>query len=213
VGIKYLLGIDTAVYTGSIALFAGPELVSSIDSGISRSENLLVKIQSVLNKSSTKPTDLDAVVVSLGPGSFTGIRIGIATLLGLKASLSAECFGISVIDAIKADPSGNGCIPIVPLGRHQYLIASNSSEYGFAPNLNKSEILDESELIERVTNMDSAKFILPKPFGAEDAESLQIFCSMTNVSFCQASIAQLLCRCVLSGEFNNKGFSPIYAQR
>lgn len=99
---KIALAIESAIAGGSLALYNGGEMIASRlgDGDVSRAEVLLVNISEMLNEFGVKKTDLGSIAVSLGPGSFTGIRIGIATALGLKNALGIECVGISTLEAI-----------------------------------------------------------------------------------------------------------------
>jgi tRNA threonylcarbamoyladenosine biosynthesis protein TsaB len=79
-----VLAVDTATEALGLALRAGEhtrcELVLA---GLRHSETLLPQVRRLLNDSGLKPADLDLIVCSLGPGSFTGIRIGLAAVKGL----------------------------------------------------------------------------------------------------------------------------------
>ncbi len=82
------LAIDTAGFDGSISLMNDGEVVDYIllDEGISRAEDLIFRIRDLMIKKHWKTKDLDFVSYCSGPGSFTGIRIGAATSLGISLS-------------------------------------------------------------------------------------------------------------------------------
>ncbi|HLA96751.1 MAG TPA: tRNA (adenosine(37)-N6)-threonylcarbamoyltransferase complex dimerization subunit type 1 TsaB [Pyrinomonadaceae bacterium] len=115
------LAIETAIMGGSISLVQnGKEIDSWIGgSDVSRSEDLLISISELLIKNSFEISQLGSIGVSIGPGSYTGIRVGIATALGLKNSLHVPCAGIPVLSAI------NNFFPVtsgiaaaaIPIGR------------------------------------------------------------------------------------------------
>ena len=76
-----ILCIETATVNCSVAVFIDGELISIRESntgGYSHSENLHVYIKEVLAESHLEMKDIDAVVVSRGPGSYTGLRIGVS---------------------------------------------------------------------------------------------------------------------------------------
>jgi tRNA threonylcarbamoyl adenosine modification protein YeaZ len=102
----YLLAIETAVAGGSIALFDGDTYVDGRSGNVSRSETLLSCIDELLIAQGIKKSAIRELAVSLGPGSYTGIRIGIATALGLKNAFSLECIGVSVLFAMSAVSDG-----------------------------------------------------------------------------------------------------------
>lgn len=115
-----VLAIESAIRGGSIALFINGELVQSRlgNSDVSRAEDLLVNIKVMLDEAGIDRHSIGTVVISNGPGSYTGIRIGGATALGLKNSLNAEIRSISILSAM-ADihgPDGK-IIAAVPTGK------------------------------------------------------------------------------------------------
>ncbi|HMO80136.1 MAG TPA: tRNA (adenosine(37)-N6)-threonylcarbamoyltransferase complex dimerization subunit type 1 TsaB [Pyrinomonadaceae bacterium] len=114
------LAIEPAVAGGSIGLYEYGSEVGSIcgDESISRAEALLPNVQKLLAENSLGKSDIKQVVVSTGPGSFTGIRIGLATALGLKASLGVDTIGVSVLSAMSLLVSdANRWICAVPIGK------------------------------------------------------------------------------------------------
>ncbi|HKX84886.1 MAG TPA: tRNA (adenosine(37)-N6)-threonylcarbamoyltransferase complex dimerization subunit type 1 TsaB [Pyrinomonadaceae bacterium] len=112
------LAIEAAVAGGSLALFQGGALIGSRpgDADVSRAETLLPQIAEMFSESNVDKTDISRIAVSLGPGSFTGIRIGVATALGLKNGLGVPCHGISSLKAI-AYASEGSLIAAVPVGK------------------------------------------------------------------------------------------------
>lgn len=96
------LAIETAVGNGSLSLFENSILMDqwSSETKISRSDQFLPALAAFLNKNNLDKTDLDVIAVSLGPGSFTGARVGLATALALKNGLNIKCVGISILQAI-----------------------------------------------------------------------------------------------------------------
>jgi tRNA threonylcarbamoyladenosine biosynthesis protein TsaB len=100
---RRLLAIDCAVGGGSVAVLRGETIVASsteIDGSPARAEEILQITKAVLSKAENSIDELDTIAVSVGPGSYSGIRIGVATAAGLAAALSIPCMGVSVLDAI-----------------------------------------------------------------------------------------------------------------
>lgn len=115
-----VLAIESAVGGGSIALLSGTELLGSTsgETQTSRAENLLVNISRLLDESGVRKNEIGRIAVSNGPGSFTGIRIGLATTKGLADGLGVPCDGISSLCAIAfAEPDIKKKISAVPVGR------------------------------------------------------------------------------------------------
>jgi len=117
---QIILAIETAVAAGSLALYRNGEVLAekSGDPQISRAADLLPNIDKLLRSANLELGDIGSVAVSLGPGSYTGIRIGIATALGLGRSMGQSVMGVSLLKAIAADASIDGrVIAAVPTGR------------------------------------------------------------------------------------------------
>jgi len=98
----YTLSIESAVLGGSCCIADGSGVVAESmgSGGVSRAEDLLLDINSLLRTSGITQREVARVVVSAGPGSFTGVRIGIATALGLSAGLGIVADQISLFDSM-----------------------------------------------------------------------------------------------------------------
>jgi tRNA threonylcarbamoyladenosine biosynthesis protein TsaB len=98
---KITLAIETAIGYGGLSLFENKNLIDvrSGNEKISRSDRLLPFIREFLAENKIEKKDLSLIAVSLGPGNFTGARIGLATAIGLKEGLGVPCAGISVFRA------------------------------------------------------------------------------------------------------------------
>ena len=97
-----ILGFDTAAKTASVALTEDGKLVSEfyLDSGFTHSETVLPMAKAVLDAARLSPADIDLFAVNVGPGSFTGLRIGIAAVKALAMSLQKPCAGVSTLEAL-----------------------------------------------------------------------------------------------------------------
>lgn len=102
-----ILGIDTSTRCGSIGLINGEETVAEclLNLPITHSERLLKAIDHLLKESRCPMENLDGWAVSLGPGSFTGLRIGISTLKGLAYATRKPVAGISSLDVLASQIS------------------------------------------------------------------------------------------------------------
>ncbi len=98
----FTLSIETGIRGGSIALLKHTTEIDSRlgQSEISRSEDVLEGIRSILLENNIEKTQIKLIVFSKGPGSFTGIRIGIMLAQGLCKSLDCNYLGLSVLEAM-----------------------------------------------------------------------------------------------------------------
>src|SRR5690554_5899592 len=96
-----ILALETATSLGSVALW-DERLVGEYTLNIKRthSERLMPAVVRILADAGLGPSDLTAVAVSSGPGSFTGLRIGMMTAKTLAWSLNLPLFGIPTLDAL-----------------------------------------------------------------------------------------------------------------
>ncbi|MFL6374793.1 MAG: tRNA (adenosine(37)-N6)-threonylcarbamoyltransferase complex dimerization subunit type 1 TsaB, partial [Pyrinomonadaceae bacterium] len=113
-----ILAIEAAIGGGSLCLFDGEiEVANWIgDRNGLRAEQLITQIEVILASAEINKRDIKTVVVSAGPGSFTGIRIGIATGLGLKNALNVPLFSILALEAMARSHNHTGMVA-VPMGR------------------------------------------------------------------------------------------------
>jgi tRNA threonylcarbamoyladenosine biosynthesis protein TsaB len=96
------LGFDTATPWGTMALIEDEEVVFeiSLKAGKGSGEYLLALLQTLFKKSQRKIADLNLIAVGTGPGSYTGIRVGLATAKGLVEGLNISTYGLSTLRII-----------------------------------------------------------------------------------------------------------------
>ena len=97
-----ILGFDTSAKAASVALSENGKLISEfyLDSGFTHSETVLPMAKAVLDAARITPADVDLFAVNCGPGSFTGLRIGIAAVKALGMSLDKPCAAVSTLEAL-----------------------------------------------------------------------------------------------------------------
>lgn len=95
-----LLSMDSSAVTASVALTDGDEIIKSefVNSRLTHSETLLPMITRVMD--GRKYSELDGIAITAGPGSFTGVRIGVATVKGLAFNDDIPCYSVSTLEAI-----------------------------------------------------------------------------------------------------------------
>ena len=97
-----ILSIDSSAKTASVAVTDGETLLSEcfVNAGLTHSRTLMPMIDNALTQADLKIDDIDAFCVNAGPGSFTGIRIGVAAVKGLALASSKLCAGVSTLESI-----------------------------------------------------------------------------------------------------------------
>ena len=103
-----ILAIDTSASLCAAAVFDGElELGRSvIDIGKGHAEHLMGVIEAALAAANVTYAGMSRIVVAIGPGSFTGIRVGVSTARGLALALGVPAIGISNLDAVAAGGAG-----------------------------------------------------------------------------------------------------------
>lgn len=104
-----ILAIDTSNQPLSVAILEGQKLLAqtTLTVGKNHSVTLMPVIADLLNKSNLKPKDLKRIIVAKGPGSYTGLRIGVTAAKTLAFSLGIELVGVSSLEVLAANCSNN----------------------------------------------------------------------------------------------------------
>lgn len=115
-----ILSIETTTRAGSVALARGEEILGSRvgDPRLSHSTHLLRDVEALLTEAGLKPRDVDLFAVASGPGSFTGIRIGVATAKAFAATLEKPAVGIQTLHAVALAAGWSArTMALLPAGR------------------------------------------------------------------------------------------------
>ena len=97
-----LLAFETSAKAASVALFQDSKLLgeSYQNTGLTHSQTLMVMAEDLLTQCSHTPQDVQAVAVAEGPGSFTGVRIGVAAAKGFAWGSDIPCYGVSTLESM-----------------------------------------------------------------------------------------------------------------
>lgn len=107
-----ILSIDTASNLCTVAVLENEKCIKEIivDDARNHSEKIMPVIEQALLESNLTLQNIDLIVCDKGPGSFTGIRIGVGTVLAFKDSLNIPCIGISSLEALAYNINTDGII-------------------------------------------------------------------------------------------------------
>jgi tRNA threonylcarbamoyladenosine biosynthesis protein TsaB len=99
-----VLALESATLSGGAALVDGDRVLGEItlDVAVTHSERLMAAVDRLVAECGLAPHDLEGLAVSIGPGSFTGLRVGIATVKGLGLALDLPIAAVPTLDALAA---------------------------------------------------------------------------------------------------------------
>ena len=112
-----ILAFDTATDQATSALVADGEVLGERRS---RASTLLADVDALVRQAGARPHDIGALAVGVGPGSFTGIRIGLAAARGLALALDVPAAGVSTLDALAAGTPG--ATPVIDARRREVFV-------------------------------------------------------------------------------------------
>lgn len=145
-----ILAIDSTAVTASVCLAEDEKPLAryTLTHGNTHSETLLPMIKSCLDQFGYTPEDIDLFALSAGPGSFTGVRIGAATVKGLAFGTGKPCAQVSTLEALAYNLIGqNGILcPVMNARRGQVYNALFRSENGHMTRLCADRALSIEEL-------------------------------------------------------------------
>jgi tRNA threonylcarbamoyladenosine biosynthesis protein TsaB len=153
---KLLLGIETSHDLGGVALVRGRECVAeALSTGsLKHSEELLILVKRAFESSHLGLEDADGIAVSIGPGSFTGLRVGLAAAKGLCLSRAIPLIGVPTLDAL-ASMIGDEAVPvhaIIDAKRGEVYWASYELRNGVQRRTGGYEALSPENLAEQLTS-------------------------------------------------------------
>jgi tRNA threonylcarbamoyladenosine biosynthesis protein TsaB len=122
------LAFDTATAVATSALVDGDEVLGE---RVSRPQTLLEDVDALLRQAGAHPSDLDRLAVGIGPGSFSGVRIGLAAARGLALSLDLPGSGVSTLAALAA--GAPGALPVVDAKRREVFTLVDGEPRVLAP--------------------------------------------------------------------------------
>lgn len=117
-----ILAFDTATDRATSALVGDGELLGE---RVSRASTLLEDVDALIRQAGAHPRDLTGLAVGIGPGSFTGIRIGLAVATGLALALDVPAAGVSTLDALAA--GAPGAFPVIDARRREVFVPGPSA--------------------------------------------------------------------------------------
>lgn len=185
--IPLILSLETATLGGSVFLGRGNTQLGAREGNpeISQSSTLLSDINETLLEARVSLQEIDLFACAAGPGSFTGLRIGIATLKALAASLQRPCIGIPTLQAVAhaAGPS-SATVALLPAGRGEVFAQLFSvSEDEAVTELDAAAHLSPQRLVEKYGGKTNLRWASSSAHQHQDF--LKSYAQQKGISFVQ----------------------------
>jgi len=159
-----ILAFETSAKAASVALTQDGKLLgeSYQNTGLTHSQTLMVMAEDLLKQCGKTAADVQAVAVAEGPGSFTGVRIGVAAAKGFAWGASIPCFGISTLEGMAESLgafSGIVC-PAMDARRNQVYNALFRADRGSLTRLTPDRAISLSDLQAELKNYKDPIFLV-----------------------------------------------------
>ena len=158
-----ILAIDSTAVSGSVAVCRDEELLCefTLNIGNTHSETLLPMVESALKMCGMTVSDVDLFACDEGPGSFTGVRIGAATVKGLAFNSGKPCIGVSTLEALAQNLVGFEGIacPVMNAHRGQVYNALFEVNNGEAKRLCDDRALEITELEDELLKLSTPIYL------------------------------------------------------
>ena len=159
-----ILAFETSAKAASVALLENGKLLgeSYQNTGLTHSQTLLQMAEDMLKTCGKTPADVKAVAVAAGPGSFTGVRIGVAAAKGFAWGAELPCVGVSTLEAM-AESLGiweGTVVPTMDARRAQTYTAVFQVQAGKITRLEEDMAISYAELGEKIKNCQKPIFLV-----------------------------------------------------
>ena len=158
------LAFESSAKAASVALLRDGSLISQYSqcSGLTHSRTLLPMAEDLLKNAELTLADIDLFAVAHGPGSFTGIRIGVSTVKGLAWACDKPCVGVSTLESMAWHglAAGGLICPVMDARRQQVYNALFQIREGKPVRLTEDRPLSLAELGEELRSLDGIPFLV-----------------------------------------------------
>ena len=163
-----ILAVDTTAVSASVAVTQDGKVLSCAftNTGLTHSQTLMPMIDRVLSGAGISAAEIDLFAVNNGPGSFTGVRIGVAAVKGMAHTTEKNCVGISTLESLAYNLSDSDCTAVCAMDARcgQVYAAVFRCENGTVTRLCEDKALLISELEEHI-----GETVLPVIFVGDGA--------------------------------------------
>ena len=216
------LALDSTAKCASAAIYDGEKILASfnVDNGLTQSELLLPMVESLCKTLNLDFSDINLFACSVGPGSFTGVRIGVSVIKGLCFGRNTPCVPVSTLEALAHNLEGIDGIIVATMDarRNQFYSAIFDSEKNKMTRLTDDMAISSDALCDAIKNLSIKKPVYLVGDGYAPAkkkltEAGIVLCETPPLLILEnaATIARIAERKYLSGEYvSDKELLPTY---
>ena len=153
-----ILGLESSATSAGVSVVEDGKVIAleTSNTGLTHSQTLMPMVENTLKKADITINDIDFLAISNGPGSFTGVRIGVSAVKGICDPLNKKCVGISTLEAIAKPLENTGVIAVATMDArcNQVYTATFDCLNGEMKRLTEDEAITIDELTERLKTQD-----------------------------------------------------------
>ena len=166
-----ILAVDTSAVSSSVSIVSDGKVLSSCytNTGLTHSQTLMPMIDFAVKNSGISVSDIDYFAVNNGPGSFTGVRIGVAAIKGLAQATGKKCVEVSTLESLAYNSKDANCLAVCAMDArcNQVYTAAFVCENGKC-----KRVTEDSAMLISETEKSISAFDLPILFIGDGARLL-----------------------------------------
>ena len=212
-----ILGIDTSSKACSCAVTRNGQVLgeTALNLGLTHSQTLMPAVDALMENTALSIRDIDLFAAVTGPGSFTGVRIGVCAVKALSLAMDKPCAAVDALEALADGAAFEGYIsPILDARRGQVYTALFKRENGILTRICADEALPLDEWIRRLAPYERVFFTGDGLDTYEDdlkkSTLLQAFVAPKHQRFLRASSACFIAEHDESTHVSAAGIAPLY---
>lgn len=159
-----ILAFETSAKAASVALLQDGALLAESyqNTGLTHSQTLMCMAQDLLKSCELSVADVEAVAVAAGPGSFTGVRIGVAAAKGFAWGSQCPCFGVSTLEAMALQLGiwSGYVLPVMDARREQVYTALFKVEEGKLQRIWEDQAISLQQVAQEIQNLSAPVFLV-----------------------------------------------------
>ena len=192
-----ILSVDSSAAPASVCLIEDEKIIAEyyLNTGFTHSQTLMAMVESVLKISGRSVSDTDAFAVNNGPGSFTGVRIGVSAVKGMAYSADKPCIAVSTLESMAYNCLSDDCIVCACMDarRNQVYNALFRVKDCNIERLTEDRAISVEELLSELSDYDGRIILVGD--GAElvfgSADNMNIKLAPLNLRYQRASSAAI----------------------